>query len=86
MAGCEDFDEIRHGEILAWGEAPLAFPRRHEKFYFGVPKADWPRTPMNRIDPALFAARFHAEVAAYFAGLQTTGLDTLETMLPGHPR
>jgi len=29
---------------------------------------------------------FHAEAAAYFAGLQTTGLDTLETIDKDHGR
>lgn len=55
MAGCEDYDEI-----VDWGEINLDFLRRHEEFYFGIPKEDWLRTLMNRIDPALFEACFHA--------------------------
>jgi len=55
MAGCEDYDEI-----VEWGRINRDFLRRHEEFYFGVPKADWLRTLMNRIDPDLFEACFHA--------------------------
>jgi len=55
MAGCEDYDEI-----VEWGRINLDFLQRHEEFYFGVPKADWLRTLMNRIDPDLFEACFHA--------------------------
>lgn len=55
MAGCEDYDEI-----VAWGEIHLDFLRRHGEFYFGVPKADWLRVLMNRIEPGLFEACFHA--------------------------
>lgn len=55
MAGCEDYDEI-----VEWGDINLDFLRRHEEFYFGVPRVDWLRTLMNRIDTDLFEACFHA--------------------------
>jgi hypothetical protein len=58
IAGCDDYDEI-----VAWGNRHLAFLRQHGEFYFGVPKEDWLRTLMNRIDPALFEAAFMAWVA-----------------------
>jgi predicted transposase YbfD/YdcC len=58
IAGCDDYDEI-----VAWGNRHLAFLRQHSEFYFGVPKEDWLRTLMNRIDPALFEAAFMAWVA-----------------------
>ena len=55
MAGCEDYHEI-----VEWGEINLNFLRRYEEFYFGIPRPDWLRTLMNRIDPDLFEACFHA--------------------------
>lgn len=58
IAGCDDYDEI-----VAWGDAHLDFLRQHGEFYFGVPKEDWLRTLMNRIDPNLFEAAFMAWVA-----------------------
>lgn len=59
IAGCDDYDEV-----VAWGNEHLAFLRQHGEFYFGVPKEDWLRTLINRIDPALFEAAFMAWVAA----------------------
>jgi len=58
IAGCDDYDEI-----VAWGNQHQDFLRQHGEFYFGVPKEDWLRTLMNRIDPALFEAAFMAWVA-----------------------
>ncbi len=55
IAGCDDYDEI-----AAWGEHHLAFLRGHAEYYFGVPKEDWLRVVVNRIDPALFEACFSA--------------------------
>lgn len=53
IAGCDDYDEI-----AAWGEHHLAFLRRHAEYHFGVPKEDWLRVVLNRIDPVLFEACF----------------------------
>ena len=58
IAGCDDYDEI-----VAWGNEHLEFLREHAEFFFGIPKEDWLRTLMNRIDPALFEACFMAWVA-----------------------
>lgn len=58
IAGCDDYDEI-----VASGDVHLDFLRQHGEFYFGVPKDDWLRTLMNRIDPNLFEAAFVAWVA-----------------------
>lgn len=55
IAGCDDYDEIAD-----WGEQHLAFLRGHSEYYFGVPKEDWLRVVLNRIDPALFEACFTA--------------------------
>jgi len=55
IAGCDDYDEI-----AAWGALHLGFLRRHSEYYFGVPKEDWLRVVLNRIDPALFEACFFA--------------------------
>lgn len=55
IAGCDDYDEI-----TAWGEHHLAFLRGYSEYFFGVPKEDWLRVVLNRIDPALFEACFMA--------------------------
>lgn len=55
IAGCDDYDEI-----AAWGEHHLEFLREHSEYYFGVPKEDWLRVVVNRIEPALFEACFMA--------------------------
>jgi len=59
IAGCDDYDEIAD-----WGEHHLAFLRGHSEYYFGVPKEDWLRVVLNRIDPALFEACFTAWATA----------------------
>lgn len=53
IAGCDDYDEI-----AAWGREHIAFLRGHAEYYFGVPKEEWLRVVLNRIDPALFEACF----------------------------
>lgn len=53
IAGCDDYDEI-----AAWGDRHLAFLREHSEYYFGIPKEDWLRVVLNRIDPALFEDAF----------------------------
>ena len=58
IAGCDDYEDIAD-----WGEAHLSFLRGFCEFYHGIPCADWLRTLMNRIDPALFSACFSAWVA-----------------------
>src|SRR6266581_7081872 len=58
IASGDDYDDI-----VDWGEAHLSFLRRFCEFHFGIPCADWLRTVMNRIDPALFAACFSSWVA-----------------------
>ena len=57
IAGCDDYDEI-----VAWGNERLDFLREYGEFYFAIPKADWLRVVMNRIDPSLFEACFLAWV------------------------
>lgn len=59
VADCDDYDHI-----AAWGEAHLAFLRRHLPFRHGVPGGRWLTILMNRISPALFAAAFTAWVRA----------------------
>ena len=59
IAGCDDYDEI-----AAWGEHHLAFLRGYSEYFFGVPKEDWLRVVLNRIDPALFEACFMAWATA----------------------
>src|ERR1700704_3978403 len=58
IASGDDYEDI-----VDWGEAHLSFLRRFCEFHFGIPCADWLRTVMNRIDPALFAACFSSWVA-----------------------
>lgn len=55
MAGCDDYDEI-----AVWGDHHLDFLKAHSEYYFGIPKEDWLRVVLNRIDPALFEACFTA--------------------------
>ena len=55
IASCDDYDDI-----VDWGEAHLAFLRRFLPYFHGLPCADWLRTLMNRLDPALFSACFMA--------------------------
>jgi predicted transposase YbfD/YdcC len=57
IASGDDYEDI-----VDWGEAHLAFLRGFSDFHYGIPCADWLRTVMNRIDPALFAACFSAWV------------------------
>lgn len=59
MADCDDYDHI-----AAWGEAHLAFLRRHLPHEHGVPGGRWLTILMNRINPALFSAAFTAWVRA----------------------
>jgi predicted transposase YbfD/YdcC len=63
IANCDDYEDI-----VDWGEAHLDFLRRFSDFHHGVPCADWLRTLMNRVDPALFQACFRAWVAESFPG------------------
>ena len=58
IANCDDYEDI-----VDWGEANLAFLRGFSEFHFGVPCADWLRSLMNRIDPAVFSGAFKAWVA-----------------------
>lgn len=53
IAGCDDYDEMAD-----WGAQHLDFLRGHSEYYFEVPKEDWLRVVVNRIDPALFEACF----------------------------
>jgi predicted transposase YbfD/YdcC len=55
IAGCDDYDEIAD-----WGVIHLDFLKEYGEFHFGVPKEDWLRVVLNRIDPALFEACFTA--------------------------
>lgn len=59
IAGCDDYDEIAD-----WGDHHLAFLRGYSEYFFGVPKDDWLRVVLNRIDPALFEACFMAWATA----------------------
>ena len=59
IADCDDYDHI-----AAWGEAHLAFLRRHLPYRHGVPGGRWLTILMNRINPALFSAAFTAWVRA----------------------
>ena len=53
VAGCDDYDEI-----ACWGGINLPFLRRYSEYFFGVPKEEWLRALLNRIDPELFEACF----------------------------
>ena len=59
IADCDDYDHI-----AAWGEAHLAFLRRHLPYRLGVPGGRWLTILMNRINPALFSAAFTTWVRA----------------------
>lgn len=59
IAGCDDYDEI-----AAWGDHHLGFLRGYAEYFFGIPKEDWLRVVLNRIDPALFEACFMAWATA----------------------
>jgi predicted transposase YbfD/YdcC len=58
IASCDDYEDI-----VDWGKAHLSFLRGFAEFHHGIPCADWLRTVMNRIDPALFMACFSSWVA-----------------------
>ena len=58
IANCDDYDDI-----VDWGEAHLSFLQGFSEFHFGIPCADWLRTVMNRINPALFMDCFSSWVA-----------------------
>jgi len=68
IAGCDDYDEI-----AAWGDHHLGFLRRYSEYFFGVPKEDWLRVVLNRIDPALFEACF----TAWATALRPDGADLI---------
>ena len=59
IAGCDDYDEI-----ASWGVRHVDFLRGYGEFWFGVPKEDWLRVVLNRIDPTLFEACFASWAAA----------------------
>ena len=48
IANCDDYEDI-----VDWGEANLEFLRGFSDYHFGIPCADWLRSLMNRIDPAV---------------------------------
>ena len=58
IANCDDYEDI-----VDWGEANLKFLRGFSDYHFGIPCADWLRSLMNRIDPAIFSGAFRAWVA-----------------------
>ena len=62
IANCDDED------IVDWGEANLKFLRGFSDYHFGIPCADWLRSLMNRIDPAVFSGAFRAWVADCWPG------------------
>jgi DDE_Tnp_1-associated len=45
----DDYDEIAEG-----GEAHLDFLRGMSEFHYGIPREDWLRVIVNRVDPTLF--------------------------------
>jgi hypothetical protein len=53
IASCDDFDDI-----VAWGEAHLAFLRQFSEFHFGIPYQAWLRALVNRVGPVLNRAGF----------------------------
>jgi predicted transposase YbfD/YdcC len=59
IANCDDYEDI-----VDWGEANLKFLRGFSDYHFGIPRADWLRSLMNRIDPQVFSGAFRAWVAA----------------------
>ena len=58
IANCDDYEDI-----VDWGEANLKFLRGFSDYHFGIPCADWLRSLLNRIDPAVFSGAFRAWVA-----------------------
>jgi predicted transposase YbfD/YdcC len=68
IAGCDDYDEIAD-----WGEHHLGFLRGYSEYFFGVPKEDWLRVVLNRIDSALFEACF----TAWALGLRADAADLI---------
>ena len=68
IAGCDDYDEI-----VVWGDHHLGFLKGYSEYYFGIPKEDWLRVVLNRIDPALFEACF----AAWATALRPDGADLI---------
>ncbi len=68
IAGCDDYDEI-----ALWGAHHLDFLRRHSEYFFGIPKEDWLRVVLNRIDPALFEVCF----TAWATSLRPDGADLI---------
>jgi len=63
IADCDDYEHI-----AAWGEAHVAFLRRHLPYDNGVPGGRWLTILMNRINPALFATAFTAWVRGTWPG------------------
>ena len=63
IANCDDYEDI-----VDWGEANLKFLRGFSDYHFGIPCADWLRSLMNRIDPAVFSGAFRAWVANCWPG------------------
>jgi predicted transposase YbfD/YdcC len=59
VCGCDDYDEI-----VEWGNHHLDFLRRYSEYFFGIPKEDWLRALLNRIDPVLFEDCFLAWATA----------------------
>jgi hypothetical protein len=51
IAGCDDYDEI-----AACGNHHLDSCGGYAEYFFGIPKEDWLRVILNRIDPRLFEA------------------------------
>ncbi len=52
VAGCDDYDEIAY-----WGEVNLPFLKTYAEYFFGVPKEEWLRTLLNRIDPVSWSRK-----------------------------
>ena len=63
IANCDDYEDI-----VDWGEANLKFLRGFSDYHLGIPCADWLRSLMNRIDPAVFSGAFRAWVANCWPG------------------
>jgi len=71
IANCDDYEDI-----VDWGEANLKFLRGFSDYHFGIPCADWLRSLMNRIDPAVFSGAFRAWVADCWPGrLELVAID-----------
>jgi predicted transposase YbfD/YdcC len=63
IASCDDFDDI-----VAWGEAHLAFLRQFAEFHYGIPCQTWLRALVNRVDPVLFGRCFEDWIRALWPG------------------